>query len=298
MNYTLVTVAHLTDLPLLKLQARSISHYLDRSFIKEIVVVDNTVGGSLPTDQLLPQYCHRGQLPVRVIKATDLAPVPVGTYGWFTQQVYKLLVAQHVTTDRYIILDAKTHLIDPLDATMFDAPDGRIRAGRYRYSKHTLRRYLMRCCEYLSVQPKLVMEKMLPTTPPFTMRTDTVRHLIADVEKREQLPFAEAFIKRGLTEFFLYGTYIVATGHDLEEYYKFDNWMGSTLWRENGDDRMQWQIAHPEPVFFAVHRATFKNMNPLTQHALAHFWHNRHLFTSFDDALRFVKGCAITYARK
>jgi hypothetical protein len=295
MQYTLVTVAHLLDLPLLKLQARSLNHYLDRRFVKDIIVVDNSTNGALPPDQLLPQY---GNLPVRVIKAADITPVPQGTYGWFTQQIYKLLVAKHVTTERYIILDAKTHLVDPLDSTMFDAPDGRIRAGRYRYGHHTLRRYLLRCCEYLHVEPPAVMDCMLATTPPFTMMTEVVRSLVADIEKRENCPFAEAFLRRGLTEFFLYGTYIVATGHELAEFYKFDNWMGTTLWKENGDKHMQWQIAHPERVFFAVHRGTFKNMNPLTQHSLAHFWHSRRLFSSFQDALRFVKGCAITYKAK
>ena len=295
MQYTLVTVAHLTDFPLLKLQARSLNHYLDRRFVKDIIVVDNTTNGMLPPDQLLSQY---GRLPVRIIRATDIAIIQPGTYGWFTQQIHKLLVAKYVTTERYIILDAKTHLVDPLDHTMFDAPDGRIRAGRYRYGHHTLRRYLLRCCEYLHVDPARVMECMLATTPPFTMKAAVVRALIAAVEKREKCPFAQAFLKRGLTEFFLYGTYIVSTGHELEDYYKFDNWMGTTLWRENGDAHMQWQIAHPERVFFAVHRASFKNMNPLTQHSLAHFWHGRRLFSSFQDALRFVKGCAITYQGK
>jgi hypothetical protein len=148
------------------------------------------------------------------------------------------------------------------------------------------------------VDQETVMEKMLATTPPMAMRTETVRDLIAMIAKREQRPFAEAFVKLGLTEFFLYGTYIVSTGHDLEEYYKFDNWMGATLWKENGNDRMQWQIMHPEPVFFAVHRATFRSMDAVTQHALAHLWHGRRLFATFEDALRFVKGCAITYRKK
>ena len=294
MQYTLVTVAHLADLPLLKLQARSLNHYLDRSFIKDIIIVDNTFNGALPMDQLLPQY---GRLPVRVIKADDITVIR-GTYGWFTQQVQKLMVATYVTTDCYIILDAKTHLIDPLDSKMFDAPDGRIRAGRYRFARHPLRLYLERCCEYLRVKPETVMERMLATTPPFTMKTDIVRQMIAEIVKRERCPFAEAFLKRGLTEFFLYGTYIVSKGRQLDDYYKFDNWMGTTLWKENGDSHMQWQIAHPEPVFFAVHRNTFRRMNGLTQHSLAHFWHDRRLFSSFADALRFVRGCAITYQGK
>ena len=294
MQYTLVTVAHLPDLPLLKLQARSLNHYLDRSFAKEIIVVDNSTSGALPLDELRPQY---GNLPIRVIKADDVAMVR-GTYGWFTQQIQKLMVAKFVTTERYIILDAKTHLIDPLDRAMFDASDGRIRAGRYRYGHHTLRRYLMRCCDYLGVEPERVIDCMLPTTPPFTMQTDIVRRLISDIEIREKVPFSEAFLKHGLTEFFLYGTYIVSTGHELEDYYKFDNWMGTTLWKENGNKHMQWQIAHPEPVFFAVHRYSFRRMDALTQHALAHFWHARRLFSSVQDALRFVKGCAITYQGK
>jgi hypothetical protein len=286
-------VTHLHDLPLLKLQARSLKCYLDRSLVQDIIVIDNSVGNqSLPRAELRDHY---GDLPFRVIKTASLGREPPRAYGWFGQQFCKLLVSQYVRTARYLILDSKNHLIGPLNKVMIEAPDGRIRTGSHPYHHHTLRPYLQRCCDYFRIKPAVVMDRFLPTTPPFIMMTDIVRRLIIDIEKREKRLFADAFRAQGFTEFFLYGTYIIATGHTLDEYYKSDDQMGSALWGHYNNTAMQRIIAHPKPVFFAAHRNTFRNMNAETQHALATFWHERHLFMSYANALRFVKGCAITY---
>ena len=61
-DFTIVTVVHRTDLPLIKLQARSLNRYLDRSFIKQIIVVDNSPTTPIQPDELLPQY---GSLPAQ-----------------------------------------------------------------------------------------------------------------------------------------------------------------------------------------------------------------------------------------
>jgi hypothetical protein len=105
------------------------------------------------------------------------------------------------------------------------------------------------------------------------------------------------FVANKLTEFFLYGTYLVSTGHRIDEYYKFDNTIGSNIWRAYDNATIRSIIANVDTPFFGVHRSTFRNMDAGTQHILAKFWHERHLFVSYQNALRFVKGCAITYSQ-
>lgn len=293
-SYTVVTVAHKLDMPLLKLQARSLSKYLD-PFVKEILVVDNSINGEcLDQDQLLHQY---GALPVRVLPATKVVSISK-VHGWFTQQILKLMIARHLRSSRYIILDAKNHLLAPVNQQHFEAKDGRIRTGWHAYGQHTLKRYLLHCCDYLSVSPKLVMDRFIPTTPPFTMMTEMTRFMLDEIEKVG--PFTETFMQHGLAEFFLYGTFIVSKGYNLEDFYKYDNWMGSALWKGYNNERMQQIIneakARKNGPFFAAHRATFRNMDDRTVHALAKLWQDSKLFANYHDARRFVEGCAKTYS--
>lgn len=291
-RYTFVTVAHSVDLPLLKLQARSLNRYLDRSFVREVIVVDNSTNGNeLSREQLLPQY---GNLPVRIIRAAEITTMPPMA-GWFSQQILKLMVARHVRTQYYVILDAKNHLIEPVNRSTFEAKDGRLRTGCHSYAKHTLRRYLWAACRYFSVPQEKVIHRFLPTTPPFTIITRLAKKMIDYVERRDRQPFPAAFYHQGLTEFFSYGVFLVWMGHKIETLYCFDNWMGGCLWKEQTDAHMQRTIANPPSVCFAVHRRTFSRMDATTQEAVAKFWHERRLFIGYADALRFIKGCAITY---
>lgn len=291
MLYTVVTISHGPEMPLLKLQARSLNKYLDRSFIKEIIVIDNSTDEPLDWRELAPQY---GSLPVRFMKASQITSMPPA-HGWFTQQVLKLMIARHIRTRRYILLDTKNHLIKPIGVGEFEAPDGRIRTGWHPYTNHPLKDYLLRACRYMRMKP-WVMSHFIPTTTPFTMMTGVTRQLLNWVEKREGCAFAEAFVKYRLTEFFLYGTFLASIGC-LNSCYKFDNWLGTTLWKHYDNPKMQKIIANPQSAFFSVHRNTFRSMNDQTRDDLANLWKRRGLFASYSDARRFVNGCASKYLR-
>lgn len=290
MDFTLVTVAHSLDLPLLKLQARSLHRYLVRDFVREIIVVDNSVGTTLDRDTLLPQY---GNLPVRIIEAASIAPMPK-TSGWFAQQVYKMLIARHVWTKNYLMLDAKNHLVAPLTQSMLMAPDGRLRIGRYDYVKHPLKHYLLRCCDYFDID-KQVIHSFLPTVTPFGVRTYLIRKLLTYMERNGQ-SFAQSFLEMRVTEFFLFGTYLLHLGDRLEDHYEFSPWIGDGLWTNFTNEVMQQKIIELSPrCFFGVHRRAFKNMDATTHDMLASLWYERKLFDSYRDAIRFVRGCAILY---
>jgi hypothetical protein len=303
MDFTIVTVAHSIDLPLLKLQARSLDRYLTRDFVREIIVVDNSQGSaSLDRSTLLPQY---GDLPVRIIDASVIAPMPKAS-GWFTQQVYKLLISRHIWSKYYLMLDAKNHLVAPLTLPMLQAPDGRLCIRQYDYLKHPLKRYLLRCCDYFGIDQQVV-NNFLPTVTPFTARTYWVRKLVTHIERNGQ-PFMQTFLAAKVTEFFLFGTYLLHLGHKLEDHYEFTPWINDGVWREHTDwisdgvwknhtnEVMQQKITElPPRCFFGIHRAAFKNMDETTLNMVASFWYGRKLFDSYRDALRFARGCAMTY---
>ena len=288
MNFSIVTVAHATDLPLLKLQARSLNHYLARDFVREIIVVDNSTGTSINRAELLSQY----KLPVRIIDAKDIAPVQHAN-GWLTQQVHKLLIARHVRTKNYILLDAKNHLVAPVSRATFQHADGRLRTGMYGYRHHPLQQRILRSCRFFGVDPAKVLHLFLPTITPFSMPTVVVRRLLREVERSG--PFAQTFLAAGVTEFSMLGTYVLSTGHKLEDYYVNDAWFTANLWKWQNNRQMQHEITDLTRDFFSVHRRTFSKMDATTQQMLAVLWHQRKLFASFSDAIRFVRGCAMTY---
>jgi len=288
-DFTVVTVVHRTDLTLIKLQARSLSRYLDRSFVREIIVIDNTVGEkSIQPGELLPQY---GSLPVRLI-----ARYPVEAKGWYTQQVQKLMIARQITTPYYLLLDAKNHLVRRITRATFVAPDGRLRLGAYGYRHHPLHNHLLHSCRFFGIDPKHLLDSFVQTVTPFPLTTLIVTHLLDYVERNGQ-PFEATFLQAGVTEFFLFAAYLLANGQRLEDHYAFDTWYSANLWKWHCNERMRQEISRAYRFdFFSVHRGAFRHMEFKTQALLAFFWYKRRLFASYTDAIRFVRGCGKTYA--
>ncbi len=71
---------------------------------------------------------------LRPEEIVDLPPMP----GWVGQQVLKLLVHQHVTSEYYVVLDAKNHWNQTTDHHTFVNPDGRARGASHTYRGHAL----------------------------------------------------------------------------------------------------------------------------------------------------------------
>jgi len=285
-DFTIVTVVHRTDLPLIKLQARSLNRYLDRSFVRKIIVVDNSPSKPIQPEELLPQY---GSLPVHIVTAHQIA-----ASGWRTQQVHKLLIARQITTPYYLLLDAKNHLINRVTRSTFVAPDGRLRLGANPYHKHPLHSHLLRSCEYFSIDPTELLDRFVQTITPFPLTTMMVQHLLDEME-RDGKPFELAFLRSGGTEFFLYAAYLLSLGQQLEGHYVFDTWFTANLWKWQSNHQMQDEITRHGCDFFSVHRGAFAGMCAETQALLALLWYQRKLFASYADAIRFVRGCASAY---
>jgi hypothetical protein len=101
--------------------------YCPPELIDEIIIVDNTSPGSGKwRDDLLRHY---GSLAcfVRIVPAANIAVMPASTGGWYTQQVLKIKVAETIRSDRYVVLDAKSHLIRRLGREFLETPTGQPR---------------------------------------------------------------------------------------------------------------------------------------------------------------------------
>ena len=86
----------------------------------------------------------------------------------------------------------------------------------------------------------------MPSATPFVLITWAVRHLIADLEHREQKPFAQAFLDRQLTEYFLYAAHLITCGVPHLEAYANIQKMVPVIWPDCAARLTCWVPVHPD----------------------------------------------------
>ncbi len=290
--FTLVTVAHEVDWALMKLQARSLDRYLPKDATVRIHVVENFTPGFTGDWRTSLYKAYRG-LADKVVfhRAADLAQMPAGADGWWTQQVLKLAIAKRLSGEFYTVLDAKNHLVFPLHEGFLRGADGRARLRRYSYEAHPLRDKLTHTLSYLGIDPTPALTSFAQTSTPFTLYRPAVNALIDYVVDREKLPFARAFLDRKLTEFFLYSGWLQKQG-DPGRLYAYDQPECPIIWSHQVAPLDVLRIiGHSErsgeaAPFFSVHRATIKRLDAVGREAVAQYWLRRELFGSMIDAHR------------
>jgi hypothetical protein len=129
-------------------------------------------------------------------------------------------VSKFICTERYLVLDSKTHFVFPLNIEFLEAADGRANINAYSYEAHPLRGDLERVLLYVGLPSGKHVPWFTATVAPFVLYTEVVRGLVADVEARSGCPFAVEFVDKSLTEFFLYGAYLLRKGSMEELYYE------------------------------------------------------------------------------
>jgi len=229
---------------------------------------------------------------VQFLRAPDIAVVPHNTDGWLSQQILKLIVSQHISTDRYVVLDAKNHLVFPLQRTFLEAGD-RIRSPLTNYTMHSMRRLLERTLRYFGMNPDEYVKAFFPTVTPFTFPTALVRDLVRVVAEREKMPFANAFLNIGCSEFFLFASFISLNG-TTEDLYDFSG-VSCPIIREDhairGVRNLRHHIARGEKnalPFFAVHRRALPWLDDRSRQAISEFWQRRGLFRTPEDGVDFL----------
>jgi hypothetical protein len=292
-SYSIVTITFCEELDLLRLQARSLTLYLPPKLIGEIIVIANEPP-AMPTgwrDSVLKAYGHF-RSRVRFLQATDLTSMPIRS-GWFSQQVLKLLAANHVSASHYLILDSKNHLVFPFSDHYLPA-EGKPRMPIHFYrATHSLRPYLFAALDYFDLSHD-VAQPFLPTTTPYIVQTDICREMMHYMAEREQQPFEQTFLQRKprLTEFFLYAAYLLTKG-SFKDFYEETGMYGLVVWKELAPfveevNAIIHQCESAKIPFFAVHRVSLSLLNQRAQRLIASFWTRRGLFPDTGSAVRFL----------
>jgi hypothetical protein len=289
-RFDFVTVVYEAEHPLLHLQGRSFARYLDSATANRLVIIDNSRPRmrSRNTVALLREYGCAGS-PVEVVTPKDLE-ITVDTWGDRGQQALKLAIADRIDTPRYVVLDAKNHLIAPLNGDWLEAPDGRLRRRVHSYVGHPREHGLRAVLAYFGLDQSLI-ESFTASTTPFVMETATVRDLMRYVEERHATDFASAFVASEMTEFPLYTAWVMKGGCTIEQTYALDEPVLPALWPHmaNGEGvRQVLELAGEHTPFFSVHREALARLDSEGADILAAFWASRGLFVDSHAGAQFI----------
>jgi len=297
---TFVTVVFEPELPLLRLQARSLRKFLDPACVAEIVVLDNCAGGMSGRARraLLDDLGDVLGPRAAVLRTSELG-VDGGTAGWRSQQAAKLLVARRARTDHLVVLDAKNHLIRAASAADFVDARGVARGGTHPYATHPLRGDLERTLRYLGADDDRIAALVAdfpPTATPFVMSAEVARRMIDDVERRSGRPFIEEFERARLLEFFLYSGWSILRGDgvpvDGEPIQAPIVWPGRA--HEQGALDAIRHARESDAAWFAVHRRALARADAATRRRIIDFWSERGLMRA-PAAERFVRRFRMAY---
>lgn len=294
MKYTFLTVAFQGEANLLMLQARSAALYLPRDLAAEIIVVDNTPPGErgLDTDAIRNSYGELASL-VRIIAASEIADIPETVAGWYSQQVMKLMIADRIDTERYVVLDAKNQFVYPLTQGFLES-EGKIRTSLHGYENHPLRLHIERVLTYFGLDPSAHIQSFTPASTPYTLPTKTVRELVKYMVDRDKIGFPQAFVNIDTTEFLLFAAYIRATDERVEDHFDFSQGHCQVIWEHNaeaGPASVAKLISYTEKKnlpLFGVHREAFLKLDAESRELIAEYWLQRGLFDTVGAGLEFL----------
>jgi len=195
----IITVAFREELPVLKLQAKSIELYCQDLDIGNIIVVVND-------DNLDPSELDRswwGQLSDRVVFVHRRAwNIDYAENGWLTQQLLKILATGMGKGEWSIVLDAKTIFVRPVKNLAQRPVVGDLQID----SVFGPSRQIVNNLFNIDLQRQLG-----PGGVPFIFNNQLVQEMISEVEKLTNCSsFSKWFQDQGMiTEFILYSGYVV-----------------------------------------------------------------------------------------
>jgi hypothetical protein len=300
---SVVTVVFEAEVPLLELQARSIARHVPDGVFDEVMVIDNSRRGLSPTAQQRIR-AELGGHAARTTFATrdDLGVGGSSATGWRTQQSLKLMAARRLTSDHYVVLDAKNHFIERTTrADFFDARTGLPHGGIHSFERHPLRAQLERVASGLGLDPAVAVERFTATAPPVVLDRRVVDELVVDVGRGDPDRFPVEFERAGYTEFFLYSAWQVARGATPDDLVSGRSLVSPTVWVGAcgpGDVRAVLdRAARSETTTLAVHRRALAKLNRESVRSLVEFWTGHDLFETAADAESFVRRFRIGYVR-
>ena len=288
-------VAFLGELKLLQLQARSLRLYADADLIKNIHILVHDRHPEIFLwrflQRVLPEY---GALANKInfVDTRILFGVQVPRDGWWGQQAAKLLAARVVSSDCYLVLDCKNHLIRSLNHESIFDQNGRMKMPMDAIHEPYRERYNA-AREFFGLATKDDSAKTLPSVTPFLFKTALVLDLLRYVETRESSTFYDFFQKKVCTEFYLYIAFLATSNRPIEAFYSRCKAMRATFFEEAVHNKsMQRQVqkaVQNDSVYsFGIHRRAAATATPEFTEIVSQIWQRFSLTKSQKEAEYFL----------
>lgn len=297
-----VTVVFEADIPLLELQARSMAQHVLDGVFDEVLVVDNTRAGLSPRARRRIRSELGGHADRLAFVSGAAFHLERAASGWRSQQSLKLLAAQLLATDHYVVLDAKNHFIATTTRAEFiDPATGRPHGGIHSFERHPLRAHLEHVASRLGLDPARAVERFTATVPPVVLDRRVVTEIIAEIGGDDPARFVREFERAGFTEFFLSSAWQIARGATPDDLVTGRSLVSPTVWAgATSPSEVRSVLEHAErshTTTLAVHRRALARLTPESVRDLATFWTDHGLFPSTTDARRFIQRFRIVYVR-
>lgn len=285
----LVCVTFEGDARLNVLQVLSVERLFDHSGIGTYFIILNGVDNKSLREFFSKELRGRvsPELEAKMVfrEANDVLGGHEGI-GRRNQQLLKLMIAREVTSETYLLLDAKNHFIRHSSRADF-FHSGMIKTVRSKPSP-ALFEYAVASLQVFGAAPQLV-ENALPTITPYVMVTSEVLDLIRRIEKQFNKSFLESFDEdlRSTTEFFLYYSHLVTNGRPLS--YVAAPPLVTTLFTQWPQDpavvmRLITDAERSTRPLFGLHRLRLPQLTAEQSDAIARLWRIGLLESQEDEA--------------
>lgn len=292
----LVVVGYMGELRALKLLARSLRLHADTALFGTFHVIINErkprrFVRAFEADIAPELGLLRSR--TRLTPGNELAAGRLKVAGWRSQQSLKLLASRMVEAPNYLILDSKNHFIRPVTQDMLIAPDGRLLSHMYP-AVTRFRAEFDNALAYFGVEGIDPDLPILPTSTPFSVRTDIARALVEVVEQREAMPFHRAFMRQRFTEFYLYAAFLLAEPGRFAAHYQPTLKRSASFFRSDLIDpaRSATHLAvleRPESFCMGLHRGALPTMSADHKALIATLWQRAGLVENAAEAEEFMR---------
>lgn len=291
-SVSVVCIVDERELEMASLLARSLAQHLDRALFCEILFVHVGFGQ--------PDFGYRFDVRVRpeladlnarsrLVSAADLG-VPLSTPKGRQEvrMALKLQASRHVCSPYYLLLDAASHLVAPVNKGRLFAQDGRpqaefaaapgIMADRRRASFSFWGRS---------------MDDQARAAAPNLMSTAAVTAMLAEMAQRSGLSAQALLAKDRLySELLLYAGYLDARD-GMDRVYAEGPRPVATLyanWPQKNEDvlRVVRSTRAKGAYALAIHEKRFEQLTPEQCRAVAEVWLSARLFDSIEAGLEFI----------
>lgn len=270
----LITVVFESELPILKLQAKSVDLYFESSQLGQVYVVVNDADHVIK--QIDPAWWGQFADQVVIISRRTFS-CAFSQNGWHSQQLLKLLAASVSYNEWSMVLDAKTLFVNPVVGTNLFDLKGRPRVGSLSIYPvfEPSRRIVEALFDHMNLDNQLG-----PGGVPFMLNNRMVRNMIVEIEKRTQTAFANWFSEQGmLTEFLLYSGYIIHKQGSYEILYDSLNcniYPCNLCHSEVASFERKFQnMTEPNILTVSIHRNAWTQLSPDQQDQYRNFLESR-----------------------